>query len=546
MLNIGNLVPASYMKFGEEYPDLFKFYTVVPTRSTESSTAANYRRPVLYTSLNSGIGWKYESVSSDLYWANYGGNFYFNASKYHLEAWAHKSTNSSYGAYKASCGSTDTLTGIKLDKQSWTTSSVVAYNTANQPNREICKCLNSSRYYCIKEGGGYVYNNDPWNTANWTGLSIPSGTTLSDDGGFCHMCVNTEKEHEALVFLTTNDSNKYLRFYLFNTNDGNFGTNYTTTIMDNVHKQANFKYCSIGFLPGIGYLIFYTYGSETQWYVKRLITHDLSTGEMLPYNQYIMDYIAVGTSGIVQSGSHGWYCPWTKEYYFVPNANQVWSTKDGRNWTQAGVNTPASATTLCRKFMTDGQNMVIATSASAFYYSRDKGQTWSSGTALSSPNGFNTNKSNDTIVLPFKCKNNIGINKGNVTLGYWLNASGQPEASAQNFYTNDYIPIDASTSYVFYGRKKANNWITRNNRICFYDSNKTYISQTESNSWVSKGSGNYMPCVVTSPSNAAYIRISCRIDDTTVDQTLVDSCKWYFAKEEDFEVMTKYGDIVMN
>jgi hypothetical protein len=52
-LSYGLTNPAAFMK-GEGSkvtPDLFKFYTAVPTRSTESS-AANKRRPVLYTSFN--------------------------------------------------------------------------------------------------------------------------------------------------------------------------------------------------------------------------------------------------------------------------------------------------------------------------------------------------------------------------------------------------------------------------------------------------------------------------------------------------------------
>lgn len=557
MLNIGNLVPASYMKFGaEEYPDLFKFYTVVPTRSTES-TAANKRRPVLYTSLNGGVRWNFESRTSGstthgFYDVNYGGNFYFKASDGSITAFAHKSVSSSYGAYKARCGGPSTYP-LRLANQSWEWSSVVAYNTANQPNREICKCLNANKFYCIKEGGGFVYNGSAWSTANWTALSGPSGTTLTDDGGFCHMCVNTEKEHEALVFLVTNDSNKYLRFYLLNTNAGSYGTDYTTTIMfDLVHKQANFKYISIGFLPGVGYLIFYTYGSEAQWCVKRLLTHNLSTGEMLPYDQYVMDesYTAVGTSGIVQYGSHGWYCPWTKEYFFCPNASQVFWTKDGINWTSSNT-TGATTSTVCRKFITDGQSIVIATSGSAFYYSRDKGQTWTNDYTLS-PNGFNTNRSTDVIVLPFKCTNNLGINKQTLVVGEAIGLDGSTTANTK-FFRTDYIPIDPNVLYVFYGSctnpygtiaKRQKSWY---NRILFYDSDHNFISGKEGADYTTAGSPTReVPCMALSPSTAAYAILCTAMSSAEVTTEIINSYKWYFAKEEDFEVMTKYGDIVVN
>ena len=409
----GLTFPAAFLRYqSEEYPDLFKFYTAVPTRSTESS-AANKRRPVLYTSMNGGVRWKYESASTGLYQANYCGNFYFDGSSGGLTGFAHKSASSSYGAYKARCGLSTRY--IKLGVQNWETSSVVAYNTANQPNREITRQLNGSRYFCIKESGGFVYNNSAWGTANWTALSIPSGTTLSDDGGFRHICNNTEKDHEALVFLTTNDSNKYLKFYLFNTSDLGFGTDYTSTVCLGYTnwKQANYKYVSIGYLPKVGYLIFYNYSSGSKGTeVIILRTYDAQTGEELPYNQYVADgpYILFYGSDatIVQYGSHGWYCPWTKEYYFCPNARCVCWSKDGVAW-EHSANTSSAATAVCQKFLTDGQSMVIATSGSAFYYSRDKGQTWTNDYTVS-PNCFNTSRSTDTIVLPFKCVNNIGLN----------------------------------------------------------------------------------------------------------------------------------------
>ena len=553
-LSYGLTNPAAFMKGegSEVTPDLVKFYTAVPTRSTQS-TAANKRRPVLYTSFSGGFGWKYESETSSstthgFYDANYCGNFYFdanNADADHgvLMALAHKSASSSYGAYKARAGLTYP---IRIANQSWEWSSVVAYNTTNQPNREICKCPGSNRYFCIKEGGGYAYNNTAWSTANWTTTSFGlSSITLSDDGGFKHICVDPEKDHDALVFFTTNDSNKYLRFYLCNLNDLNAPVDYTTTIFyAPTRKQSEYKYVSIDFLPGVGYLIFYCYGSDNNWCVKRLLTHDLTTGELLPFNQYILaeSIVKVGTFPITQNGSHGWYCPWTKEYYFVPSARQVFWTKDGLNWNSSAV-TGASTSAVCRKFITDGQNMIVATSGSAYYRSYDKGQSWVSGTSLS-PDGFNVNRSNDTIVMPFRCINNIGIDMSSVVLGEYYTSTGTIGTSVHNFRLNDYIPVDPSTSYVFFGKKTTDVPITRNSRISFYDSNKTFISQTESNSWITTGSGNYTPCIVTSPSNAAYARLCCRIDDNAVTQESIASCKWYFAKENDFIAMTNYGNIV--
>lgn len=551
-LSYGLTNPAAFMKQYEIYPDLFKFYTVVPTRSTES-TAANKRRPVLYTSMNGGVRWIYESKTSEFYAVNYGGNFLFRGNDGTLTAFAHKSVSSSYSAYKARAGLDDTHK-IRLGIQNWETSSAVAYNTSNQPDRQLCRNLSSSRFFCIRNGGGRVYNDTAWSTANWTGLSSPSGTTLSDDGGFRQMCINTEREHEALMYLTTNDSNKYMRFYLFDTSTNTYGTDYTTVIFGTTtRKQSEFKYCSIGYLPGIGYLVFYCYGSDANWCVKRLLTHDLNTGEPLPSDQYVLaeSIVKVGTSPIVYLGSHGWYCPWTKEYYFVPNANQVFYTKDGINWTGSGT-TGASTSTACVKFMTDGQSMVVATSGSAYYYSRNKGQSWVTDVTLS-PDGFNTGRSNDTIVLPFKCENNIGINTSDITLGYSLNIStGAAVSDTPCFYTNEYIPISANTSYIFYGACKtrhgsiAEKQKTFYNRILYYDSSHNFISGKEGANYTHTANQREVPCLFTSPSNAAYARISCMVDNTTVTQELVGYYKWYFAKEDDFKVMKDYGDIIVD
>jgi len=566
MLKYGTLIPACFYPYisSDGYPDICKFYTAMPTRSTESS-AANQRRPVLYGSLNGGVRWCYETQSSNnnFYWANYCGNFYFNSTKYNLEAWAHKSPNSNYGTYKASAGTTEPPADLKLGMQTWTTSAVVPYNTSNLPNREICKSfngVNTNRYFCIKEGGGYAYSDTPWGASPWTTTSFGlSNVTLTDDGGFKHICMNPEDDHAALVFFVTNDSNKYLRTYYCNTDSVTSVVDYTTIIWGNTtSKQATYKYVSIDYLPGVGFLIFYndySLGVDEGFSVRILRTYDPITGEKLTYNNFIQtdaeQFVGTTNNEIVQYGSHGWYCPWTKEYFFAPNAYQVFWTSDGINWNNS-VTTGASRTTACQKFLTDGQSMVVATSGSAYYYSRNKGQGWTTDVTLS-PNGFNTARSNDTIVLPFKCENNIGINTSDITLGYSLNIStGAAVSDTTCFYTNEYIPVDPDTSYVFYGAcitphgSIAEKQKTFYNRILYYDSNHNFISGKEGADYTHTANQREVPCLFTSPSNAAYARISCMVDNTTVTQESIGYYKWYFAKESDFKVMTEYGDIVVN
>ena len=540
-LSYGLTNPTAFKGQFEEYPDLVKFYTNYPTRSTESSVD-NKRRPVLYTSLSNGRNWNFESQSTNFYWLNYGGNFYFNSSNSHLEAWAHKSQSSSYSSYK---GSGDPIT---LGTQTWT-SKALPYSTTNTPNKEICRNFTSTtypnRYFCIKDGGGYAYNDDPWNTDSWTTTSFnTSNQVYPSDGGFRHICMDLEGSHAIFVLFVTNDSNKYIRLYSCNADTLRTSKDYTSIALNNTNRKlADYKYISIDYLPGVGFLIFYAYQSDPRFQVRILRTYDETTGERLAWDEFVQDShgsINVGGTNnkIVANGCRGWYCPWTKEYFFLPNPYQVFWTKDGVNWSSS-TSTGLSATTTCYGFLTDGINMVVAGSTNTYKYSTDKGTTWNTGSTLS-PDGFYLWGPNDRIVIPFKCVNNLFRVQPSVTLGYTLDSNtGQPVANAANFYTNEYIPINSNTSYVVYGKNKTTNLLSYYVSIAWYDSSKNFISRSDTNS-------DYNVGIFTSPSNAIYARIRCNLNNTTVTQAMVDSYKWYFAKESDFKVMTKYGDIVCN
>lgn len=81
------------------------------------------------------------------------------------------------------------------------------------------------------------------------------------------------------------------------------------------------------------------------------------------------------------------------------------------------------------------------------------------------------------------------FNKANVTAGYDLNNSGVATTSA-NYSVTDFIPVLASTSYV--------GGAGSNYNICFYDTNKIFISKL----------GGTPNTPITSPSNASFARIS--------------------------------------
>ena len=548
--------PATFLKQFEEYPDLFKFYSAYPESTTESS-AANKRRPHLFTGF-SGASWGDETEGNfQFYNMNYGGNFYFNSYNSHLEAWSHRSLSTSYNSYPASAKSP-----ILPGKNKWTAGTGIPRNTSNQISRYVERSHSISkpnRYFCIKVGGGVVYNDSPWSTPGWTTTNFGTGFQCYDDsstgGGFRQLKINPEQDHEMIVIMHSDTTNKYIRICLVNTDNLTLIKDYTSTICGSTTwSPSTYKSMSVEYLPNIGYIFIYSYGSAGGFRVRILRTHDLSTGELLSdtdyyYNNDLVSSITDTNSTMLYLGSRAQYCYWTKELFFAPNAYIIYWTKDGLNWSVSQT-TGKTSSTKCNKLFVNGTNIVMATDALNWVFSQDKGESWetlSKGTNTSSTQGiFYADRSNDGIVIPFKCNNNIGINENNVILGYWLNTTdGSPTVSAANFYTNDYISVDPDTSYVFYGVNKQNkNTLTRNARITWYTSNKTWIQTDEGTSFIS---GNYQPCIRTSPSNAAYARISCRpLPSGTVTQASVDSYKWYFAKESDFQIMNNYGDLYGN
>lgn len=116
--------------------------------------------------------------------------------------------------------------------------------------------------------------------------------------------------------------------------------------------------------------------------------------------------------------------------------------------------------------------------------------------------------------------NEANYTADNVVLGYWLrNSDGQPEASSVNFYTN-MMPVKPNVSYVCFGRNKITNAISGYNRIAWYDADGVWIR----NSTYTQN----QPGIDVAPSNAAFARFHCNINNTAVTQELVDSYNWVF------------------
>lgn len=548
----GLTFPAAYLRYQsvppEVYPDLFKFYT--------NGNTGN-RRPHLWSSLNGGINWDDEqSGNTGFYAIEYGGNFIWNNGRTRLEALGHQSQSSSYSSYSGYCTPT-------LSRHGWTKGKARAYSGAGCPHTDVVKLVGSNKCYCEgmynNNSYNYYYASDGITATSWSSMasSVIQGTnatTTSDklrfqnSAGFRQLINASDSDHTPYGLAvcgygkSKNTTNK-LRVILFNLSGNSNAKDYTSAAVGSTTLNGANSVTSVGYLPNVGYLVFRNNSSRINYRILR--TYDPETGDPYAYNAYVStSTYTIGSSSdpLVADGCSGWYCPWTKEYFLCANGNTVLWTTDGINWSSSAA-TGIGYTNKAIRFLTDGVNMVVASSSTAFKYSTDKGQTWHDGTSLSS-NGFYTEPSSDAIVLPFTCTNNLINGMPSVTLGYWLNdTDGEPQASASNLYTNDYIPIDPDTSYVFYGRNKNTKIHAYSNRITFYDSNKEWISTVEGDQGTWKVS---WPAIYTSPSNAAFARFSMRpySSSDAITQSDAEAYKYYFAKESDFAVMTDYGDIL--
>ena len=100
-----------------------------------------------------------------------------------------------------------------------------------------------------------------------------------------------------------------------------------------------------------------------------------------------------------------------------------------------------------------------------------------------------------------KCRNLW--NKDSVVEGYWISAqSGNVVSSNVDCYSNYYIEVNGQSKISAYFDGNSNNWCG----VCFYDSNKTFISGVEMGS-----PSNSRPITTSIPSNCKYIRVSSAI-----------------------------------
>lgn len=134
--------------------------------------------------------------------------------------------------------------------------------------------------------------------------------------------------------------------------------------------------------------------------------------------------------------------------------------------------------------------------------------------------------------------NILDSNASNISVGYYINrTTGEVTQSDANFIFSQYIPIQPSTSYVAYGRRRGDNLLSQYNRIAWYDANQDFISTANyTQNTIGKG---------TSPSNAAYMRLSVNpienTDPITIDTVL--DFDWYIGKGTAEVPITPYSTI---
>ena len=127
-------------------------------------------------------------------------------------------------------------------------------------------------------------------------------------------------------------------------------------------------------------------------------------------------------------------------------------------------------------------------------------------------------------VLIISGTNLLDPSTSNIIIGEIINVQGQP-ATATNNWRTDYIPVAGGKTYIFYGRRKADNIIAAYCRMNFYAADKTFISPRPSYE-------QNTPTVATAPSNAAYVRLSSAPYNSAnpVTRDTFDDFNWMFAE----------------
>lgn len=129
-----------------------------------------------------------------------------------------------------------------------------------------------------------------------------------------------------------------------------------------------------------------------------------------------------------------------------------------------------------------------------------------------------------------KSKNMLNVQEG-FELGY-INGTGTFVAENQTALFNQYIPVEASTKYTI-----SSNTRVQNMNIVYYDSDKTFISRTGTQTQISSRT-------ITTPANATYIRFQFSYNgSSTVTQQIIDGLELQAELGEERTTYEEYFNI---
>lgn len=369
-LSYGLTNPAAFKKGGgsEPTPIGYKMYIC-------------YGYNYVYYSTDGGSTWTRDSVVP-IY-----GNFAYNKATNLLGAINIKSRSStdyySYYTYPSLSQVTSWQRGVYAPSSSRT---YPAISTSYHKGLDRYLGINTSTSPNL-----LVYNSSPFTNSTWTAYNFGiSDSSYRVHTNYCQnsYAINSDDEKTAVIIYEHTGTNT------IHTYEVDLSNNTKIKEIAEFSGMSTNTYPRVEFLPGIGYLFGYNKNNIFTYMIYNPKTNTVSS-EMTVNGLYNNSFYSVF-----------WYCPWTKEMFLYLTSGitdhkgaYISYTKDGINWTSKKVSD--SNVSSYTRFLTDGTNIVVPRDSSIYYYySSDKGDTWTSKRSSNDVFPASNNPSN-SIVIPF-------------------------------------------------------------------------------------------------------------------------------------------------
>jgi len=336
-----------------------------------------------YYSTNGGSTWARDSTISSSF-----GNFAYNETTNLLGAMSIKSRSStnrySYYTYPS-------LSRVT----SWQRGVLASSSSRTYPNRNTSYHKGLDRYLGINTSDSpypLVYNSSPFTNSTWTaytfGISNSSYRVCFDYNANVY-AINSDDEKTAVIIYYYSSTN------VIHTYEVDLSNNTKIKEITKFSGMSTSTRPRVEFLPGIGYLFGYNKNNVFTYMIYNPVTNTVSS-EMTVNGLYNNSFY-----------SSFWYCPWTKEMFLYLSSSitdhkgaYISYTKDGINWTSKKVSD--SNVDGYTRFLTDGTNIIVPQqSTSSYFYSSDKGNTWTSKTNSNSLFDYQSLNPSQSIVIPF-------------------------------------------------------------------------------------------------------------------------------------------------